>query len=87
MKIKNKRRNWIMKKCFIVFASICLLVISAYADYECDDKYHSRIKKIRSISGTEMSKEDRNRYIAELQKAYQLCKEVKKQDATEIIDK
>ena len=75
-----------MKKCTIVAVSIFLFGISAHADYECDDKYYSRIKKIRSISGTEMSKEDRNRYIAELEKAYQLCKEGKKEQAVKIID-
>ena len=75
-----------MKKSVMILASIFLLVISAYADYECDDKYYSRIKKIKSISGTEMSKEDRNRYIAEFEKAYQLCKEGKKEQAVKIID-
>ena len=76
-----------MKKCIMILASIYLLGISAYADYECDDKYYSRIKKIKSISGTEMSKEDRNRYITELENAYQLCKEGNKEQAVEILDK
>ena len=75
-----------MKKCIIAVAAICLLTISAYADYECDSKYASLIKKVESFSQTEMSEENRNRYLTELKKAHQLCEEGKKEQAAEIFE-
>ena len=74
-----------MKKCIIAFAAICLFSISAYADYECDTKYYSMIKKLKSFSEAEISKESKDKYISGLEKAYQLCKEGKKEQAAETL--
>ena len=43
-----------MKKCIIAVAAICLLSISAYADYDCDTKYHEKLKIINSLTETEI---------------------------------
>jgi hypothetical protein len=73
-----------MKKCIIAVAAICLLSISAYADHECDTKYHAKLKKLKSLSGTEISEEAKNKYISQLEKAYQLCQDGKKEQAAEV---
>lgn len=72
-----------MKKCIIVVTAIFLISISAYADYECDSKYYEKIKKLNSISDAELS--NKSKYISGLEKAYQLCKDGKKEQANEIL--
>lgn len=75
-----------MKKIIIVFAVICMFSISAYADdYECDTKYHDKLKKIKGF--TEISDEAKNKWLSQLEKAYQLCKEGKMEQAAEIMVK
>jgi hypothetical protein len=71
-----------MKKLMIAVTVICMFSISAYADYECDTKYHDKMVKINSF--TEISDEVKNKWISQLEKAYQLCKEGKKEQAAEI---
>ena len=74
-----------MKKIIIAVAVICMFSISVYADdYECDTKYHDKLKKIKSY--TDVSDEAKNKWIAGYEKAYQLCKEGKKEQAAEIVD-
>ncbi len=67
----------------IAVTVIFILSISAYAVYECDTKYHDKRIKINSF--TEISDEVKNNWISQLEKAYQLCKEGKKEQAAEII--
>ena len=74
-----------MKKCIIAVAAICLLSISAYADYDCDTKYHEKLKIINSLTDAEISEEAKNKWISQLEKAYQLCKDGKKEQAAEIM--
>ena len=74
-----------MKKFIVAVAAICLLSISAYADYECDTKYYDMLKKLKSLSGSEISEEAKNKYISQLEKAYQLCKDGKKKQAAEVL--
>ncbi len=72
-----------MKEFIIAVAVICMFSISAYADdYECDTKYHDKLIKINSF--TEISDEAKNKWLSQLEKAYQLCKEGKKEEAAEI---
>jgi len=75
-----------MKEYIIAAAAIFLLSIPAYADYECDSKYHSKIKKLNSLSVTEMSEKSKEKYVEGLEKAYQLCKEGKKDQASAILE-
>ena len=75
-----------MKKYIIAVAAVCLLNISAYADdYECDTKYNDALKKVRSMTQADISDEARNKWNSQLEKAYQLCKEGKKEQAAEIM--
>jgi hypothetical protein len=74
-----------MKKVIIAVAVICMFSISAYADdYECDTKYHTKLKRVKSF--TDVSDETKNKWIEGLEKAYQLCKEGKKEEAKEIVE-
>ena len=75
-----------MKKCIIAFAAIIVLSTSAYADFDCDTKYYNKIKKVKSFSETEMSKENKDKYLSGLEQAYNLCKEGKKEQAAEILE-
>jgi len=74
-----------MNKYIIAAAAIFLLCFPAHADYECDSKYHSKIKKLESFSDAELSDESKTKYIEGLEKAYQLCKEGKKDQASAIL--
>ena len=74
-----------MKIGIFAVAAICLLSISAYAEYECDTEYHDKLKKLKSLTETEISDEAKNKYISRLEKAYQLCKDGKKEQAVEIL--
>jgi hypothetical protein len=76
-----------MKKCIIAVAAICMLNISAYAEeLSCDYRYNEAIKKINSIS-SEISEETKNKWISQLKKSHQLCKDGKEEQAIEILEK
>ena len=75
-----------MKKFIIAAAAICTFSFSAYADYECDSKYYDKIKKIKSLSEAEMSKENKDKYLSGMEKAYQLCKDGKKEQAAQTLE-
>ena len=74
-----------MKKFMIAIAAICMITISAYADNECDSKYNNMLKRLQSLTETEMSEETKNRWISQVEKAYQLCQDGKKEQAAEIL--
>ncbi len=75
-----------MKKYIVASAAICIFSISAYAgDYDCDSRYQKLYVKAKSYSGTQISKADQNRYIIQLKKAYNLCKEGKEEQAEKIV--
>ncbi len=72
-----------MKKLIIAVAVLFMLSISAYADeYMCDAKYHDKLKKINGF--TDITDEAKNKWISQLEKAYQFCKEGKKEQAEAI---
>jgi len=75
-----------MKKYIIAAAAILSLSIPAYADYECDSQYHSKINKLNSFSEAEMSKETKEKYRESLETAFQLCNEGKKDQAAAILE-
>jgi uncharacterized protein (DUF3084 family) len=43
------------------------------------------LKRLESLTETEMAEETKNKYISQLEKAYQLCKDGKKEQAAEIL--
>jgi hypothetical protein len=74
-----------MKEFMIAVALIGLLSISAYADYECETKYQDKLKKLNSLTQADISDETKSKWISQLEKAYQLCKDGKKEQAAEIM--
>ena len=74
-----------MKKFIILVAAIFMLSISVYAEeLKCDYKYIQAVKRVESFS-TEMSEEDKNKWISQLKKAHQLCEEGKEEEAKAIL--
>ena len=76
-----------MKAFIIAIATFMFLLgLSAHAEEDsCDYKYYRLIKKVKSLSNSEMSQEDRDKWISKLGDAYQLCKEGKNKEAAEIM--
>lgn len=76
-----------MKQFIIAVITICLLSVCAYAedDYKCDYKYHRAIKKVNSLSNTELSKEDKEKWISSLKEIHRLCEDGKDQEAAAIM--
>jgi len=71
-----------MKKCMVVLAAIFLFCSSAYAADDCDSEYSNLIKELEDSNMLEKEKE---KYIPELKKALQLCKEGKDAEAEKIV--
>ena len=74
-----------MKNFIIVIAVIGMLCTSAYADYECDTEYKDTKKRISSLTRADISDEAKRKWTSQLEKAYQLCKDGKKEQAAEIM--
>ena len=72
-----------MKKCIIVVAALCLFCSMAYAADDCDSEYAKLIKELENSNIVEAEK---NKYLPELKKALQLCKEGKDEEAAKIVD-
>jgi hypothetical protein len=74
-----------MKQCIIAVAAIFVISISAYADPECDTKYYDLVKKVKSLTQQELSKETKQYYLTQLRVAYLLCKDGKKDQARDVL--
>ena len=76
-----------MKASIIAVATLFLFGISAYAadEHRCASKYHKMITKVNSLSTSEMSREDKDKWKSKLKEVYDLCKEGKHQEAAEIM--
>ena len=74
-----------MKRFIFVLASIYIFSVSAYAIDECDTKYYEKLKRLNGIT-TEISAETKNRYKSGLERAYQLYKDGKKEQAEAIFE-
>jgi hypothetical protein len=71
-----------MKKCMVVLAAIFLFCSSAYAADDCDSEYLNLIKELKN---SDILEAEKNKYLPELQRAYQLCKEGKAEEAAKIV--
>ena len=74
-----------MKRCILFVLAIFLLSIPAYADHECDTKYYDLVKKIKSLTEAELSKETKQKYLTQLRIAYLLCRDGKKEQAMDVL--
>jgi len=72
-----------MKKCVLVVAMIYLFCSIAYAADDCDAEYANLIKELENSKILEAEK---NKYLPELKRALQLCKEGKDEEAAKIVD-
>ena len=71
-----------MRKCMLVFAVIYLFCSVAYAADDCDSEYSNLIRELENSNIVEAEK---NKYLPELKKALQLCKEGKDAEAEKIV--
>ncbi len=74
-----------MKRCIFYVLAIFVLSVPAYADYECDTKYYDLVKKVKSLTEAELSKETKQKYLTQLRIAYLLCRDGKKDKAREVL--
>lgn len=72
-----------MKKCMIIALAIGILCPFVSAQDDCDAEYKNLINELRNE--TSLSPEDQEKYIPPLEKAYQLCKEGKLEEADAIV--
>ena len=72
-----------MKKLIVAVAVICLFSSSAYAADDCDTEYLNLIIELKSSRILDAEKE---KYLPPLEKALQLCKEGKIEQAAKIVD-
>lgn len=71
-----------MRKCMLVFAVIYLFCSVAYAADDCDSEYSNLIRELENSNIVEAEKK---KYLPELKKALQLCKEGKDAEAEKIV--
>lgn len=71
-----------MRKCMLVLAVIYLFCSVAYAADDCDSEYSNLIRELENSNIVEAEK---NKYLPELKKALQLCKEGKDAEAEKIV--
>ena len=72
-----------MKSCMIIIAGICLFWSAANAQDDCDSEYAKLLNELKNE--TTLSAQDQKKYIPPLEKAYQLCKEGKLEEADKIV--
>ena len=72
-----------MKSCMIIIAGICLFWSAANAQDDCDSEYSNLINELKNSNMLEKEKE---KYIPDLKRALQLCKEGKDEEAAKIVN-
>ena len=72
-----------MKKYMVVLAAIFLFCSSAYAADDCDSEY---LNLINELKNSNIVKTEKEKFLPPLEKAYQLCKEGKAEEAAKIVD-
>jgi tellurite resistance protein len=72
-----------MKKCMVLLIVMGVFCSFSYAQDDCDSEYAKMIDMLRNDS--KFSKQDQEKYIPPLQKAYELCKEGKDEEADKIV--
>ena len=73
-----------MKKLIVAVAVICLFCSSAYAADYCDTKYMELINKLKKTD--KILDDQKKKYLPSLEKALELCKENKMEEARNIMD-
>ena len=73
-----------MKKLIVAVAVICLFCSSAYAADYCDTKYMELINKLKKTD--KILDDSKKKYLPSLEKALELCKENKMEEARNIMD-
>ncbi len=68
----------------IIVAAICIFSITAYAEDNCDTKYKELIKGLKSTD--KIMDDQKKKYLPSIEKAYQLCKQGKMEEARKIMD-
>jgi len=72
-----------MKVCMIVVAAICLFCSTINAADDCDSEYLNLINELKS--STKILDTEKEKYLPPLEKAHQLCKEGKLEEAEKIV--
>ncbi len=73
-----------MKKVIVTMAAIFIFSGLAYADKNCDQKYNSHIKAMKET--TKISENHKEKYLASLEKAKELCQAGKLEEARRIFE-
>ena len=74
-----------MKKMAIfVIAAICLVFGSAYAADDCDTGYRQYMVKLGETK--KISEQSKQKYMLMIEKAYSLCKQGKREEASNVMD-
>ena len=71
-----------MGKCIFAVVLICFLCSPVYAADDCDSEYSKLISELKS---TNMLESQKKKYLPELEKALQLCREGKDEEAEKIV--
>jgi hypothetical protein len=71
-----------MKICMVFVVAIFLFCNTVYAADDCESKYLNLINKVEESEKIL----DKEKYLSQLEKALQLCKEGKREQASKIVD-
>ena len=71
-----------MKTCMIIVAAICFFCSPVYAADDCDSEYSNLIKELENSN---MLKSEKKKYLPELKRALQLCREGKDEEADRLV--
>jgi hypothetical protein len=71
-----------VKKIMVVLAVICFFWSSAFAADDCDSEYAKLIDELKSSN---MLESEKKKYLPGLEKALQLCREGKDEEADKIV--
>jgi len=66
----------------IIVAAICFLCSPVYAADDCDSEYSNLIKELENSN---MLKSEKKKYLPELKRALQLCREGKDEEADRLV--
>lgn len=71
-----------MKTWSIIVATICFFCSPAYAADDCDSEYSNLIKQLEN---SDMFESEKKKYLPELERALQLCREGKDEEADKLV--
>ena len=71
-----------MKTWLIIVATICFFCSAAYAADDCDSEYSNLIKELEKSN---MLESEKKKYLPELERALQLCREGKDEEADKLV--